>query len=473
MLWIYAISGLIFGGLAILIICERKISKLKLKLQKLEDLEKTIDNLNNSLIRETAKNDDLTNDYQELKTDAAVLNKTLETKSNEVALLTQKIEKETEKTLNLNQINSEQSQIIAKLKNQLENDAKRLADLKEAKDNLSQQFKVVAQEVLDQKSKQHKDSLDTLLAPFKEQVKGFSEKIEKYHMQGKADQVALKTALATEVKNMMELSHKMKNEADNLARALKGDKKIQGNWGELILERVLETSGLREGIEYTLQKTLKNDDHQIYRPDVIVHLPEGKDVIIDSKVSLNAYERYTRSSDENESNQNLKLHIQAIRTHINQLSDKEYQQLLGVKSLDFVLLFIPIESAFVLAFQNDEHLFSDAFNKRIIVVTPTTLLATLRTIQNIWRYENQNKNAQDIADRAKRMLDKFRGFVEDLDKMGDQLARVRETHEKAMNKLSKGNGNLINQADRLIKLGVPINKKLPKGILDQAELNGE
>ncbi|MCF6765160.1 DNA recombination protein RmuC [Thiotrichales bacterium 19S3-7] len=473
MLWIYAVLGLIFGGLISFILLERKVSKLRIKLLKLDELDKTVENLNQSLVKEVTKNEVTTKELAEITTNVAVLNKTLDDKITENNLLTQKLEKEQQNSLKFNQINLEQSQTIARLTNQLENDAKRLEDLKEAKENLSQQFKVVAQEVLEQKSKQHKDTLDTLLAPFKDQVKGFSEKIEKYHMQGKADQAALKSALATEVKNMMELSHKMKSEADNLAKALKGDKKVQGNWGELVLERVLETSGLRQGVEYTLQKTLKNDEHQIYRPDVIVHLPEGKDVIIDSKVSLVAYERYTRSLDEIEASQNLKQHIQSIRNHITQLSNKEYQQLSGVTSLDFVLLFIPIESAFVLAFQNDEHLFSDAFNKRIIVVTPTTLLATLRTIQNIWRYENQNKNAQDIADRAKRMLDKFRGFVEDLDKLGDQLARVKETHEKAMNKLSKGNGNLINQADRLIKLGVPMNKQLPKGLLDQAELNDD
>ncbi|MCF6807780.1 DNA recombination protein RmuC [Thiotrichales bacterium 19S9-12] len=406
-----------------------------------------------------------------LKTKNIIIDHQLQDKVSQLEQLNCDLSSKQSEIKDLLENQSKQSQMIAELQNQLKNDEKRLHDLKEAKDLLSQQFKVIAQEVLDQKSKQHQDGLEQYLKPFKEQVKGFGEKIEKYHMQGKADQAALKSALETEVRNMMTLSQKIKSDADNLAKALKGDKKIQGNWGELILERVLETSGLRQGVEYTLQKTLKDEDRSIFRPDVIVHLPEGKDIIIDSKVSLVAYERYSRAVNDEERLQSLKAHIQSIRTHISQLSQKEYQKLAGVQSLDFVLLFIPIESAFVLAFQNDEQLFSDAFNKRIIVVTPTTLLATLRTIENIWRYENQNKNAQEIALRAQRMLDKFSGFIEDLDKMGDQIQKVKDTHEKAMNKLSKGNGNLINQANRLVKLGVPMGKKLPKSLIDQADLN--
>lgn len=365
---------------------------------------------------------------------------------------------------------NQQSNLISQLKNQLENDQKRLNDLKDAKEDLSKEFKIVAQEVLEQKSKQHKDGLDLMLQPFKEQVKGFSERIEKYHLQGKEDQASLRTSLEKEVKNMMDLNQKMKTEADNLAKALKGDKKIQGNWGELILERVLETSGLRKDFEYSTQKSLKNEEREIFRPDVIVNLPDEKHIIIDSKVSLIAYERYIRAVEESEKNIALKQHIQSVRSHIDNLSSKRYDELEGIKSLDFVLLFMPIESAFVLAFQNDEKLFSDAFNKKIIVVTPTTLLATLRTIENIWRYERQNQNAQKIADRAQKMLDKFRGFVEDLEKMGDQLSKIRLTHEKTMDKLTKGRGHLIGQAEKLVALGVPMSKSLPKTITDQAEV---
>jgi DNA recombination protein RmuC len=254
---------------------------------------------------------------------------------------------------------------------------------------------------------------------------------------------------------------------------LKGDKKTQGNWGEMILEKVLERSGLRKGIEYETQGAFRDDDNRLFKPDVIIHLPDNKDVIIDSKVSLLAYERYCSVDDDQERIIAIRQHTGAVREHIKTLSDKDYSGLHGIKSLDFVLLFMPIEAAFVAAFQADERLFTDAFEHKIIVVTPTTLLATLRTIENIWRYERQNENARAIAEKAGIVYDKIRGFVEELDKLGKQLSTVHTTYDGVMNKLTQGQGNLIRQASSFVDLGVKVKKSFPKNISDQAGIESD
>jgi DNA recombination protein RmuC len=260
----------------------------------------------------------------------------------------------------------------------------------------------------------------------------------------------------------------MNQEALNLTRALKGDKKSQGNWGEMILETVLEKSGLRKGIEYETQGAFRDENNALFKPDVIVRLPEDKDIIIDSKVSLLAYERHCSTQDDAERIAALKQHTEAVRTHIKSLSSKDYSGLKGLRSLDFVLLFMPIEAAFIAAFQADERLFTDAFEHKIIVVTPTTLLATLRTIENIWRYERQNENARAIADKAGIVYDKIRGFVEDLDKLGKQLSTVHMTYDGVMNKLTQGHGNLIRQASSFVDLGVKVKKTIPKSMTERA-----
>ena len=277
-------------------------------------------------------------------------------------------------------------------------------------------------------------------------------------------------SLRTQVKQLHSLNQKINEEAANLTRALKGDKKAQGNWGEMILERVLERSGLRKGEEYVTQGSFTSDDGRRLRPDVVIHLPEGKDVVVDSKVSLVAYDTYAAAESEDEQLIALKSHVEAVRNHIKSLSEKDYSQLEGLRSLDFVLMFMPIEAAFVAAFQHDEKLFSDAFEQNIIVVTPTTLLATLRTIENIWRHERQNRYSRDLADRAGKVYDKLRVFVEDMEKLGKQLHTANATYDKAMNGLTRGRGNLIAQANRFTDLGVRVKKELPKSILESAEL---
>ncbi len=350
------------------------------------------------------------------------------------------------------------------LKNERSNSREKLHLLGEAREDLRLQFKELAQQIFEEKSerfsKHNKEKLSAILTPFQDQIDSFRKRIDVIHN----DETKERSSLKTELHHLRELNQRINAEAINLTRALKGDKKIQGNWGELVLERVLEQSGLRKGHEYDTQGGFRDQENCLLKPDVVLHLPEGKDIIIDSKVSLSAWERFINCEQKEEKANHLKEHLQAIREHINSLSQKDYANLKGIHSLDFVLMFMPIESAYSYAFQENEALFEDAFSKKIIVVTPTTLLATMRTIENIWRYEHQSRNAQEIADRAGSMYNKLCSFVEDMEKMGKQLATCNMTYDAAMNKLTHGRGNLISQANTFTDLGVQVKKSFPKSI---------
>lgn len=368
---------------------------------------------------------------------------------------------------------TENAQLQTRMEEQLKNTEEKLKLLLDAELRLNTQFENLAGKIFDDRSKQftehHKTSLDHIVTPLREQLGEFKQRIETVYDNENKDRISLRE----EIVSLRRDTAQMNQEALNLTRALKGDKKTQGNWGEMILETVLEKSGLRKGIEYETQGAFRDEDNRLFKPDVIVRLPEDKDVVIDSKVSLNAYERYCSAEDEQERMLALKQHTEAVREHIKGLSSKDYSGLKGLRTLDFVLLFMPIEAAFIAAFQADERLFTDAFEHKIIVVTPTTLLATLRTIENIWRYERQNENARAIADKAGIVYDKIRGFVDDLDKLGKQLSTVHTTYDGVMNKLTQGNGNLIRQASSFVDLGVKVKKTLSKSITEQAGLDSD
>ena len=360
------------------------------------------------------------------------------------------------------------AEIESRTAEQLKHAEEKLNLLKDAELRLINQFEQLASKIFDERNKQftehNKTSLDHIVKPLREQLGEFKQRIETVYDNENKDRISLRE----EIVSLRRDTAQMNQDALNLTRALKGDKKTQGNWGEMILETVLEKSGLRKGIEYETQGAFRDENNKLFKPDVIVRLPEDKDIIIDSKVSLVAYERYCSSDDDDERIVALKLHTEAVRTHIKSLSEKDYSGLKGLRSLDFVLLFMPIEAAFIAAFQADERLFSDAFEHKIIVVTPTTLLATLRTIENIWRYERQNENARAIADKAGIVYDKIRGFVEDFEKLGKQLSTVNTTYDGVMNKLTLGHGNLIRQASSFVDLGVKVKKTLPKSITEQS-----
>ena len=365
------------------------------------------------------------------------------------------------------------AELQTRMDEQMKNAAEKLKLLQDAEVRLNTQFENLAGKIFDERSKQftehNKTSLDHIVTPLREQLGEFKQRIETVYDNENKDRISLRE----EIVSLRRDTAQMNQEALNLTRALKGDKKTQGNWGEMILEKVLEKSGLRKGIEYETQGAFRDENNKLFKPDVIVRLPEEKDVIVDSKVSLLAYERYCSTEDDQERITALKQHTEAVREHIKGLSGKDYSGLKGIRTLDFVLLFMPIEAAFIAAFQADERLFTDAFEHKIIVVTPTTLLATLRTIENIWRYERQNENARAIADKAGSVYDKICGFVEDLDKLGKQLSTVHTTYDGVMNKLTHGRGNLINQASSFVELGVKVKKNFPKSITEQAGIDSD
>ncbi|MEF3077030.1 DNA recombination protein RmuC [Methylobacter sp. Wu1] len=373
----------------------------------------------------------------------------------------------------LMQAQAQNAKLQARMDEQARHAAEKLALLQDAEARLKTQFENLAGKIFDERSRQftenNKASLDHIVTPLREQLGEFKQRIETVYDNENKDRISLRE----EIISLRRDTAQMNQEALNLTRALKGDKKSQGNWGEMVLEKVLEQSGLRKGIEYEAQGAFRDEDNRLFKPDIIIRLPEGKDIIIDSKVSLLAYERYCASEDDQERAQALKQHTEAVREHIKSLSRKDYASLKGLRSLDFVLLFMPIEPAFIAAVQSDERLFTDALEHKIVIITPTTLLATLRTIENIWRYERQNENARAIADKAGILYDKIRGFVDDLDRLGRQLSTVNATYDSVMNKLTRGNGNLIRQASSFVDLGVKVKKTFPKSITEQAGLESD
>jgi DNA recombination protein RmuC len=345
-------------------------------------------------------------------------------------------------------------------------------ELDELQSRFTKEFENLANRILEEKSQkfteQNKSNLDNILTPLQERIKEFEKRVNEVYV----NETKERASLAEQIRGLHELNQQMSKEANNLTRALKGDSKTQGGWGEFILESILEKSGLLKDREYAVQQTVKSEDGRNLRPDVIVNLPENKSMVIDSKVSLTAYEHFTSTDDEAERARYLKDHINSIRNHLKRLSPKEYQKLYGLTSLDFVLMFIPIEPAFALAVQNDPGLFYEAFEKNIVIVSPTTLLATLRTIASIWKQEKQNANALEIAKQSGELYDKFVGFVEDLISLGNNLKQTKDNYDKAMNKLVEGRGNLVGRAENIKQLGANTTKSIPDALLDRAD-NGE
>ncbi|GAB6190540.1 DNA recombination protein RmuC [Desulfocastanea catecholica] len=363
-----------------------------------------------------------------------------------------------------------EARLTTLLDNERKHGAEKLQLLEDAREELRLQFAGLAQQIFDEKSVRfselNRDKLDAILQPFNSQLTALKQEITEIYRHDSRERFSLKN----EIVQLRDLNQQINQEAINLTRALKSDTKAQGNWGELVLERVLERSGLRRGLEYDTQGGFRDNNNRLLKPDVLVHLPEGKDIIIDSKVSLISWERYVNSDDADRRATHLTTLLQAVREHINSLSKKNYAELSGIHSLDFVLMFMPIEAAFSTVFEQDDNLFGEALSKNIIIVTPTTLLATLRTVENIWQFEHQSKNSLEIARRAGIMYDKFRGFMEEMEKIGKQLATCHSTYDGALLKLTQGRGNLIAQAEQLKELGVQVKKDMPSSITDIAEL---
>ena len=342
-------------------------------------------------------------------------------------------------------------------------------DLEEIQKKFSSEFENLAQKILETKSekftKQNKENLDHLLKPLQEKIEKFEKRVEATHK----DNIDYHAALRQQIIGLTELNEQMSREATNLTKALKGDSKFQGNWGELVLERVLEKSGLERDREFFVQQSFTNDQGQRLLPDVVLHLPEGKRMIIDSKVSLTSYERYINCEDEEERLKYLKEHVNSLKKHVEQLSAKNYFELYDIESPDFVLLFVPIEPAFALALNHDNSLYTSAFEKNIVIVTPTTLLATLRTIDSMWTNEKQQQNAIEIATQAGRLYDAFHRLSEDLLKVGDQMDRAKGSYSEAMRRLTDGPGNLVSRVEKLKKLGAKATKQQNEKLLRRAQ----
>lgn len=356
---------------------------------------------------------------------------------------------------------------IARKTSELENINKRFAEFKEETANLNGQLKIefknIANEIVKEQSKDFSHHNQNLLKPFKTQLETFEKAIQDQLK----DNIQRATSFREQIEQLKNLNLQISQEANNLTNALKGDNKFQGNWGELILERVLDNSGLEKGSEYKTQVSLTNAEDDRIQPDAVVYLPDEKHIIIDSKVSLVSYEQYINSTDETEREQHLKSHLLSVKNHIKQLSEKKYQTAEGLNTPDFILLFVPIEASFGVAVKEDIDLFNFAWNKNIVIVSPSTLLATLKTIASLWKQEKQNKNVLKIAEESGKLYDKFVGFVNDLSKIEKSLERTSKEFSEAQKKLHEGKGNIVSRIEKIKELGAKTTKQIDEKYLEE------
>ena len=441
-LLVYLLIGLIFSAIGFFI--GKLLTKLKYqKENSASEQEASVLNERNLLLQQSK--DLVENNYIELQK---------EVKSHQQ-------EKENLITLNTRQ-DSELKNLQLKLQ-------ENKSEVEKLQDKFSKEFENLANKILDEKSnkftEQNKENLKNILNPLQEKIKVFEDKVDKTHKES----IDYHAALRQQILGLKELNQQMSKETINLTKALKGDSKAQGNWGELVLERVLEKSGLEKDREYYVQQSFTNEDGKRILPDVVIHLPDNKKMVVDSKVSLTAYEQFINEDDETLKEQFLKEHISSLKRHVEQLSEKKYEDIYKIESPDFVLLFVPIEPAFAIALNNDNHLYNKAFEKNIVIVTPTTLLATLRTIDSMWNNEKQQRNALEIARQAGALYDKFDGLLKDLVGIGKRIDDSKKEYSNAMNKLFDGRGNLISSVEKLKKMGAKAKKAIPQNIIERAK----
>lgn len=374
-----------------------------------------------------------------------------------------------EKEAKLASLQAELSSLQTKLMGQKEHHQSQMVFIDQSRKQMAAQFESLSLKIYEQQAKRFNEesqlSLGQLINPLKTQISEFKQKVESSHEKESAE----RNMLAGKISELQKQTQQIGDDAVNLAKALKGESKTQGNWGEVVLERLLEESGLEKGREYETQVSLQSEMGEKRYPDVIIKLPQGKDIVIDSKVSLLDYEHYCNAEAEGLRSDALKRHVQSLRNHINGLSLKEYEKLEGIRSLDFVFLFVPIEAAFMAALQADNSLFQEAYNKHIVLVSPTTLLASLRTVENLWRHEKQHKNAQKIADQAGALHDQFILMLQSLDDVGSQLDKAQAAYELSRKRLATGRGNLLKRSQEIKKLGAKTKKTLPDSFLDELD----
>lgn len=422
------------------------------KLDKSKDLQEALDNKQNE------------------NTNLLVAQKTAESKAeeihhhyNQLKLDYQKVDDEKDRLSNeLSALKVFKSNLEEKLANQA-------TELDKLQEKFTKDFELIANKILKQNSDEfsqaHQKELAQILNPLKEKIQTFEKKVDEKYQLNRDEQISLKE----QIKHLTDLNGELNEQAQNLTKALKADTKKQGNWGEVILSRILERSGLTKGAEYELQYSTTNEENKRIQPDVLIHLPEEKHLIIDAKVSLVAYERFVNEEDDKLREKHLKEHVNSVKLHIKGLSEKNYQNAAQINSPDFVLLFMPIEPAFSLAMQTDTDLYAYAWDKKVVIVSPSTLLATLRTIASIWQQEKQTRNAIEIAQRAGRLYDKFVGFVDDLFKIERGLSSAQTAYDDALNKLKSGRGNIIGRLEHLRELGAESSKKIPVNLIEKQD----
>ena len=454
LLILIAISTLIIG-----FIIGNLLSKLKFK-QQTTDLEKEIASLQNNQTSFEAQKREKEQFFSQQKEDFL---KRLDEKTKENSELRR--EKDFS-SIELARKNEELKNLQLKLNENKE-------EVEKLQEKFTKEFENLANKILDEKSnkftEQNKKNIKDILNPLQEKIQTFEKKVE----DTQKESISMHSALKEQLLGLKELNAQMSKETINLTKALKGDSKTQGNWGELVLERVLEKSGLEKDREYFVQQSFTNEEGKRIMPDVVIHLPDNKKMIVDSKVSLTAYEQFINTEDDIEKERFLKEHVNSLKRHVEQLSEKKYEDIYKIESPDFVLLFVPIEPAFAVALNEDNTLYNKAFERNIVIVTPTTLLATLRTIDTMWNNEKQQRNALEIARQAGALYDKFQGLLTDLVNIGKKIDGTKADYAAAMNKLVEGRGNLITSVEKLKKMGAKAKKALPEKILERAQDNDE
>lgn len=399
---------------------------------------------------------------------ATILKESKDIVENNLIEVQNELKRKQQEKENLMTLNTRQDSEIQNLRLKLEEHKK---EVEKVQEKFTKDFEILANKILEDKSskftQQNRENIKNILEPLEKKIQVFEKKVA----DSDEKRAGFQSALKTQLDNLKDLNAQMSKDTINLTKALKGDSKMQGNWGELVLERVLEKSGLEKDREYFVQQSFTNQEGKRVLPDVVIHLPDNKKMIVDSKVSLTAYEQFVNQDDETLKEQFLKEHINSLKRHIVQLSEKKYEDLYQIESPDFVLLFVPIEPAFAVALNFDNHLYNKAFDMNIVIVTPTTLLATLRTIDSIWNNEKQQRNALEIARQAGALYDKFEGLLKDLVNIGKRIDDSKKEYSSAMNKLVDGRGNLITSVEKLKKMGAKAKKALPENIIERAKID--
>ena len=410
------------------------------------------------------------NQHQQSKEEQQQDRESMAAMRQELKQKTEQAEQDRHTIQQLREQNIQQQTALAKLKNEYEqaqkHNAEKLALLEDAKIKLAHEFKELANQIFEEKQQKmtqsSKETLDNIIKPMQKDISEFKARMEQVHK----EDIEARSALSQHLQHLQELNQQMSQDALNLAQALKGNSKVQGNWGEMILEKLLESSGLREGYEFKREQSLINDEGKRQRPDVIIYMPNNKQVIIDAKVSLTDYERAVSCQDDATKSQFVRAHVKSIQQHINALAGKRYDHLEGVHSPDYVLMFMPIEAAYLMAIEADSSIFEEAFERRIAVVTPSTLYATLKLIEQLWRYERQTENVAKLTKQAGSLHDKFVGFLQSFEDIQKHISKAQDSYDKALGQLKNGRGNLMNQAKTLADLSGKAKKEIPKHLLD-------